>query len=550
MGRQAAGTGFLRAAVQARGDEPLAAYTPFPSSAESFRRTVAEIDPAATTVWIPGQRLDLLAQAGVLYRPDQILGPMARQRLRVGPAAYSLCGVTHTLATHTTLDAVAKILVEPVMPWDALVCTSTAALAGVNAVLDRETEYQCWRSGRDSAAPRPLLPVIPLGVHCADFAFTDDERSQARQALALGAETVAVLFAGRLSIGAKFHPYAAHPARPAEDRRGHRPHDSPVAGGTGLQRRGYPRTASRSRNGRLLPPASARCSPRRQGRLWPAPAWAAADIFISMADSIQETFGITPVEAMAAGLPALVSDWNGYKDTVRDGVDGFRIATWTPPPGDGEIIAHDHEIGLTDYENYLSRCNTAVAVDVGQLGARLAELVTDEPMRRRMGAAGRARARSVFDWSVVFASYQALWDEQTAIRRKAAADPASRAWLARAPRSGADHMGPFDTFAAYPTHHVTARTRVSLASDLTPEGYRELITQQLLALSPVAPELVDLVLAALRDGPTTVEGLARAAGPAGRMRRPWLAWRRSIWWRSLQPPRRPRLRERARRPCA
>ena len=26
---------------------------------------------------------------------------------------------------------------------------------------------------------------------------------------------------------------------------------------------------------------------------------------------------------MAAGLPLVVSDWSGYRDLVRDGVDGF-----------------------------------------------------------------------------------------------------------------------------------------------------------------------------------------------------------------------------------
>ncbi len=56
-------------------------------------------------------------------------------------------------------------------------------------------------------------------------------------------------------------------------------------------------------------------------------AWAAADVFTSLSDNIQETFGLTPVEAMAAGLPCVVSDWDGYKDTVRDGVDGFRVPT-------------------------------------------------------------------------------------------------------------------------------------------------------------------------------------------------------------------------------
>jgi glycosyltransferase involved in cell wall biosynthesis len=37
---------------------------------------------------------------------------------------------------------------------------------------------------------------------------------------------------------------------------------------------------------------------------------------------------------MAAGIPVVVSDWDGYKDTVRDGVDGFRIPTFKPMGSD------------------------------------------------------------------------------------------------------------------------------------------------------------------------------------------------------------------------
>src|SRR4029077_15034949 len=102
-------------------------------------------------------------------------------------------------------------------------------------------------------------------------------------------------------------------------------------------------------------------------------AWAGADLFISLADSIQETFGITPLEAMAAGLPALVSDWDGYKDTVRDGLDGLRIRTWAPQPGGGAAIGVGYETGALSYEQYLARSNTAVAVDTGELAVRLCE---------------------------------------------------------------------------------------------------------------------------------------------------------------------------------
>ena len=63
--------------------------------------------------------------------------------------------------------------------------------------------------------------------------------------------------------------------------------------------------------------------------------YAASDVFVSPADSPSESFGLTIVEAMACGRPVVASDWDGYKDTVRHGEDGFRIPTYAPPPGDG-----------------------------------------------------------------------------------------------------------------------------------------------------------------------------------------------------------------------
>lgn len=53
-----------------------------------------------------------------------------------------------------------------------------------------------------------------------------------------------------------------------------------------------------------------------------------ADVFVSPIDNVQETFGITPIEAMACGVPQVVSDWDGYRDTVEDGVTGFLIPTY------------------------------------------------------------------------------------------------------------------------------------------------------------------------------------------------------------------------------
>jgi starch synthase len=508
MGRQAAGNGFLRAAVQAAGGETLSAYTANRKSADIFQKTVAEIDPKVTTAWIPGPRLDLLAEQGVLYRPDLVLGPNARQRLRLGPAAYSLCGVTHTLATSGTLEVIGRMLTEPLMAWDAVVCTSAAALAVVTSVLDHQGDYLRWRTGQAAPAGRPMLPVIPLGVHCADFAFSAADRQAARTALGLAQDDVAALFAGRLSVSGKTHPYAMFHALQQTVRETGKSVVLVIAG------QGHTPAMSALFNSGL----AAFCPDVRtvfvDGKDADAyrGAWAGADLFISLADSIQETFGITPLEAMAAGLPALVSDWNGYRDTVRDGLDGYRIASWAPQPGAGAAIAAGYETGALSYEQYLSRGNTAVAIDIGELAQRLKALVTDPALRRRLGASGQARAREVFDWSVVFRAYQALWDEQTAIRRKAAEDPRTAAWLAAAPRTGSDHMGPFDAFASYPTHHVTAATMVSAVPGFTKAAYADLIAQDINALWKVAPVVVERIVGALERGPASVGDIAAATG--------------------------------------
>ena len=56
--------------------------------------------------------------------------------------------------------------------------------------------------------------------------------------------------------------------------------------------------------------------------------YGAADIFVSLSDNLQETYGLTVLEAMAAGLPVVASGWNGYQETVRHGITGLLLPTF------------------------------------------------------------------------------------------------------------------------------------------------------------------------------------------------------------------------------
>jgi hypothetical protein len=149
--------------------------------------------------------------------------------------------------------------------------------------------------------------------------------------------------------------------------------------------------------------------------------WHAADVFTSLSDNIQETFGLTPIEAMAAGLPVVISDWNGYRDTVRHGIDGFLVPTYMPAPGLGAEIAARFSASVDTYDRYIAQPSQCTAVDVAKCAACYAELIERPDLRKQFGEAGRQRAREAFSWKGVIAAYQELWREMAAIRAAAPA---------------------------------------------------------------------------------------------------------------------------------
>jgi alpha-maltose-1-phosphate synthase len=507
MGRQAAGNGFLRGLFRHGSVEELYCYTPAEADVRSFATLAAAEGVSAPVRWITPGNPTALAAPGCLYLPGPGLGQFAFERLRVGERNWSLCGVTHTTASHSSMDSITALLTAPVRSWDALVCTSRAVRDTVRYLVEAQAEYLRWRLGA-TRFELPQLPLIPLGVDCSQYRTDPARRAEARALLGIAAEDLVVLYVGRLSFHAKAHPLPMYLAlqRAAEGRRVH------------LVQAGWfaheAIEAAFRDAGRLLAPSINLIFSDGRDAAQTATGWAAADVFCSLADNVQETFGLTPIEAMAAGLPVVASDWDGYRDTVRDGIDGFLVPTLMPPAPLGADLALRHEVGADNYDAYCGFSSQLVAVDAAAAEVAFRRLFADAALRRRMGEAGRRRAEALYDWRTVIASYQALWAELAERRRS---DPSL---MDRpTPATNPARPDPFAAFASYPSTTLADDlvARLAPGADAAMLAERRALAMVAFATAIVPPEEdIQAMLDLLAEGPRRVDELLATLPPERR----------------------------------
>ena len=438
-GRRVAGASFLRAFLNHAELSGVNVLADSPAQSSQFDKMARSLGFQQEITALSSRSSGLPGDATILQLPGPVLTKWAWRRGQQAHHDYALCGVTHTTATSRIMNGLIEMRLAPVQEWDGVIATSHSVKTSLNWLLDEADEYIKERFGNVILPPRFQMPVIPLGIHCHDFQRSDASRGKWRKALGVENDACLIMTMSRLNSFAKFDPLPMFQALEIAAKNASVPIHFVAVGPYSDQ----PTTRVFQNGAAKLAPSiyfhhvdGTKVSDANG-------IWSAADIFTHPVDNIQETFGLAPVEAMAAGLPVVVSDWDGFKDTIPSEA-GFRIKTIGPKPGSMQHEGLLYYLESDSYAQYLAQTSFQTVVDVAKLAEAYRLLINDSDLRKSMGAAGLAHVKANLDWSKVMPLYQDFWDEQTAIRksskstyRKVAAKP-----------FGAD---PSSMFESYPT---------------------------------------------------------------------------------------------------
>ena len=533
MGRNAAGESFLHGYLTYGSQmETQWLQVSHPNHAQHYAEIAKQYGRNEPVKFFTNRNLADAEKAGLVYHPGPGIGAHALQRRLFGDDKWSLCGITHTTSSAGAMDSLAQLITAPVQPWDGLICTSSAVRDNVEKVLQAQADDLGRRLGATKLV-LPQVPVIPLGVNTQSFEYTGDERVSSRASLNISPETVVVLYMGRLSFHAKAHPLAMYQALETAAKLTGKSVTLIECGWHANQeikeafavaaKLGCPSVNVITLDGR-----------EKKNRDL---AWSSADLFCSLSDNIQETFGIVPIEAMAAGLPVVVSDWDGYKDTVRDGVDGFRIPTIAPGPGLLGDLALRHALGIDTYDMYCGYSSSFVAVHSEKLAKAFIELFNSPELRLKMGSAGRARAQEVYDWKHIIGKYESFWSDLNERRLSAqrnfigSSANANESVSAKKREVWPARLDPSLSFASYPTTALNYETLVKLTTGNVKEIETYLASLKSLAMVDYAKlvfpsdEEINQVLGAASETPKPASELLVNIDPA---RKPYVL--RSLAW--------------------
>jgi len=341
-----------------------------------------QADSASLQNWLTQDRVQLLLNT------DPYVGGFLAARTLWARRAVPIIGMLHSIhMSEMASEAVFQLLSGPTYPCDGFISPTHC---GAKAFASLYAEAGEWLAAKFSPTPQfqGRHHVVPYGID-ASF-FSGRNRTACRLATGLPADDVILLSTGRfhrheksdllpLLLAVKYLRNCGNPVTLAL-----------CGASSGKWYLELLETTCRDLGiadaVRFFFDASAQDKVLLYG---------AADVFVTVSDSVQETYGLVLLEAMAAGLPVVASAWNGHREIVRHGDSGFLVPTYWG--GVSDDTAHLHRIitGISGQGH--GDLNESVAVDMPALCSCLVQLITNRELRESMGARGQRICRQDYD---------------------------------------------------------------------------------------------------------------------------------------------------------
>jgi D-inositol-3-phosphate glycosyltransferase len=336
----------------------------------------------------------------ILFNPTPMLHSLAGMRKLHGRVNWPITGLTHTLSGNGGWLAYSlQGILGDIYEHDSLVCTSLAGRCVVERFIGSLCSY-LERKYSASFFPKCRFQVIPLGIDADQFQPGD--KIKARKYCQLPEDHMILLYVGRFCPHNKMDLF---PLVLAFSRilakKANKNMTLVLAGNDGrtnltARLRSFGDGLCLTDNLVIRP----NITNEEKRNLYNA-----ADVFVSLSDNVQETFGLTVIEAMSSGLPVIGSDWDGYKETIEHGKTGFLVPTYWADCVD-QVSRSAMLKSLDDVHRDLSQ---AVSVDINTLIGYIELLAKDGLLRREMGEAGRRRVLKYYNWPVIVKAYEELW---------------------------------------------------------------------------------------------------------------------------------------------
>lgn len=350
--------------------------------------------------------LDPLKDVNILHSIKEDALPLLSMRERIGkpiPITFTFHGLSEP---HLIWDTFIPMLLLPFKPYDAIICTSDAVVGFMQNIFERLQRTFCENS-LTIGMPKLRLEKVNLGIDTDRFRPMD--KVKLREKYRIPHDAFIILWFGRFSDCFKadlfplLHVFCKLISTfPEKDLR-------LILAGSQECGTNYAGVLDEQIN-RMGLESRVRIVFNHQIRDR-AELYNIADVFTSPADNIQETFGLTPIEAMSCGIPQVVSDWDGYRDTVKNGITGFRVHTaWCDCFND--FSAADYLPANVGSRRLLHAYLAAhsVAVDCTDYLEKLKLLVSDNHLLKKMAVNSREYAIKNFDISHTVKHTESVWE--------------------------------------------------------------------------------------------------------------------------------------------